>query len=73
MRCATERSRLCSLATPERREMMAQYGMTWLDSDRYIVEPLDLEERYTDSAFKERAPKGIPLVKTREGELKTPK
>ena len=49
---------------------MAKNGMKLLDSDRHIVEPPKLWERYINSACKDRAPKDISLVKAREGEPK---
>ncbi len=38
---------------------MAKNGFKVMDSDMHVVEPLDLWERYTEPAFRDRAPKGI--------------
>ncbi len=38
---------------------MAKDGFKVMDSDMYIVEPVDLWERYIDPAFKDRAPRGL--------------
>ena len=37
---------------------MAKNGLRVFDSDMHIIEPPDLWQRYIDSAFKDRAPKG---------------
>jgi hypothetical protein len=46
--------------------------MKWLGSDVYSVESSELGARYIDPAFKNRVPKDILLVKTREGALPPP-
>ena len=38
---------------------MARNGFKVMDSDMHVIEPEDLWERYIDSSFKDRAPRGI--------------
>ncbi len=38
---------------------MAKNGFKVMDSDMHVIEPVDLWERYIDSAFKDRAPKSF--------------
>ncbi|MCH9036679.1 MAG: amidohydrolase family protein, partial [Chloroflexi bacterium] len=39
--------------------MMARDGFKAMDSDMHVIEPPDLWQRYTEPAFKDRAPKGF--------------
>jgi uncharacterized protein len=45
---------------------MAKNGFKILDSDMHIMEPPDLWERYIDSRFKDRAPRGITSSNVRD-------
>ena len=38
---------------------MAKQGFKVMDSDMHVLEPVDLWERYIDSEFKDRAPRGL--------------
>ena len=38
---------------------MAKAGFKVFDSDMHIMEPPDLWERYIDSKYKDRAPRGV--------------
>ena len=45
---------------------MAKGGFKILDSDMHIMEPPDLWERYIDSKFKGRAPRGVTSSNVRD-------
>ncbi len=51
---------------------MAKNGFKILDSDMHIMEPPDLWERYIDSKFKARAPRGVVSNNVRELRLVHP-
>ncbi len=38
---------------------MAKNGFKVMDSDMHVMEPTDLWQKYTDSNFRDRAPKGF--------------
>lgn len=45
---------------------MSKNGFAILDSDMHIMEPPDLWERYIDSRFKDRAPRGVTSSNVRD-------
>jgi hypothetical protein len=45
---------------------MTKNGLRVLDSDRHIMEPPDLSERYIDREFKHRAPRGVTSANVRD-------
>jgi uncharacterized protein len=45
---------------------MARDGLKILDSDMHLMEPVDLWQRYIDSPFKDRAPRGLTSVNVRD-------
>jgi hypothetical protein len=45
---------------------MAKNGFKILDSDMHVMEPPDLWERYIDSKFKARAPRGVTSSNVRD-------
>src|SRR5574339_353799 len=51
---------------------MAKNGFKILDSDMHIMEPPDLWEKYIDSRFKSRAPRGLTSKNVRDLRLAHP-
>src|SRR4029453_4435494 len=45
---------------------MAKNGFKILDSDMHVMEPPDLWDRYIDSKFKARAPRGVTSTNARD-------
>ena len=45
---------------------MAKQGFKILDSDMHVMEPPDLWERYIDSKYKSRAPRGVTSENVRD-------
>ena len=45
---------------------MAKNGFKILDSDMHIMEPPDLWERYIDSKYRDRAPRGVTSSNVRD-------
>ena len=51
---------------------MAKSGFKILDSDMHIMEPPDLWERYIDSKYRDRAPRGVTSHNVRDLRLVHP-